>query len=193
MIINNSIYPYYSNYKNNSLVWDEDYGDIFNCLMNLDWLQVTETRKEYFMSDVSREYTYGSGDGIRTYKSKPYHPCVSYMQNYHLNEIIPKCEFNVCFLNRYENEQNHLGWHSDNSPELDQTNPIAVVSLGTEREIWWKRKDVKGQIPESQKILLEHGSLFIMWAGFQDHFVHKIPKCDRKCGPRISLTFRKWR
>lgn len=192
MIINNSIYPYYSNYGTEFLRWDEDHGDIFKCLMGLDWLQATETRKEYFMSDISREYAYGSGDGIRTYKSKEYHPVVKNIQRY-LNDIIPNCNFNVCFLNRYENERNHLGWHSDNSPELDQTNPIAVVSLGCDREIWWKPIGEKGEIPQKQRQLLEHGSLFIMWAGFQDLFVHKIPKNSSPCGCRISLTFRKWK
>lgn len=192
MIINNSIYPYYTNRCTSYLSWDDDYGSVFTCLMNLDWLQATETRKEYFMSDKDRVYIYGSGGGIRSYDSKPYHPVVLSIQNY-LNNVIPNCNFNVCFLNRYDNEQNHLGWHSDNSLEIDQENPIAVVSLGAEREIWWKPIFDKGEIPQGQKQLLEHGSLFIMWAGFQDFFLHKIPKAGKQCKPRISLTFRKWK
>lgn len=36
-------------------------------------------------------------------------------------------------------------------------------------------------------------SCFIMPAGFQDNHVHRIPKHNRPCGARISLTFRKYK
>jgi len=35
--------------------------------------------------------------------------------------------------------------------------------------------------------------LFIMPPGYQDNFYHKIPKHDRPCGWRISLTFRSFK
>ena len=69
---------------------------------------------------------------------------------------------------------------------------IAVISLGAEREIWWKQKDFKGPIPKENKQLLQNGSLFIMPAGFQKDYLHKIPKCDHACNIRISLTFRNY-
>jgi alkylated DNA repair dioxygenase AlkB len=53
-------------------------------------------------------------------------------------------------------------------------------------------KGIKGDIPDEDKFLLENGSLFIMPAGYQKDHVHKIPKHDRVCGGRISLTFRKY-
>ena len=73
---------------------------------------------------------------------------------------------------------------------MDLDHPIAVVSLGAEREIWWKDKHFKGTIPQENRQLLKNGSLFIMPAGFQNDHLHKIPRCDRPCGIRISLTFR---
>jgi len=159
---------------------------VFRELMKLHWLQVTEARKEYFMSDVERKYTYSK----REYTSKPYSFWVMGIQRT-LNTQY-KTNFNVCFLNRYDDGKNQLGWHADDSPEMNTDHPIAVVSFGAAREIWWKKKDYKGVIPREQRILLEDGSLFLMPAHFQEDHLHRIPRADRICGTRISLTFRNY-
>ena len=44
--------------------------------------------------------------------------------------------------------------------------------------------------PMDQRVLLQTNSLFIMPIGYQDNYLHRIPKHDRPCGWRISLTFR---
>jgi alkylated DNA repair dioxygenase AlkB len=162
---------------------------LFNHLMELDWLEATETRKEYFMSDQKRSYVYGKGKGERLYISESYSFPVLAVQ-YAVDEIC-NTEFNLCFLNRYDDQRQHLGWHADDTTVQDDSVPIAVVSLGAEREIWWKKQGDKGPIPPEQRQLLAHGSLFIMPPYFQNKFYHKIPKSDKPCGTRISLTFRK--
>lgn len=158
-------------------------------LMGLPWLQVTEARLEYFMSAKDRSYTYGKGVGEREYKSAPFTVPVAYLLG-KLNQ--DGLAYNVCFLNRYDHQKHQLGWHADDSPMMDQKHPIAVISFGAEREIWWKPNDAKGEIPNDQRQLLGSGSLFVMPAGFQELYLHRIPKCDRPCGTRISLTFRKY-
>lgn len=170
---------------------------IFNKLLNMDgWLEETSARKEYVMSDENKSYTYGKGIGRRTYWPKPFHPDVNLLMN-NMNNLLwvgPNlCCYNVCFLNRYDTQKNQLGWHSDDSPEMDEKHPIAVISFGSEREIWWKLKTETGVVPKENRQLLESGSLFTMPVGFQEHYVHRIPKCDRSCGCRISLTFRKFK
>lgn len=139
------------------------------------------------MSDIDREYTYGKGQGLRTYKSRPFNTEVSELMN-----ALDNCGYpaNVCFLNKYDNQHHQLGWHADDSPNIDQTKPISVISLGAEREIWWKTHDLKGNIPNDQKQLLKHGSLFVMPPGFQEIYYHRIPKHSTPCEIRISLTFR---
>jgi alkylated DNA repair dioxygenase AlkB len=159
-------------------------------LLDLEWLDVTEARREYFMSDTPRSYVYGNGVGTREYHSKPLAGCVKSIMQFLNGDF--QSSYNICFLNRYDNQHQHLGWHADDSPSMDQGHPIAVVSLGVEREIWWKEKEHKGVVPKANRRLLEHGSLFIMPAGFQDSYYHRIPKCDRECGTRISLTFRRY-
>ena len=99
----------------------------------------------------------------------------------------------VCFLNYYVDHTKALGWHADDSHPIDQTEPIAVVSFGEPREIWWKPNEHKGIIPHEWRQKLGDGSLFLMPAGMQYTHKHKIPKGDRDMGPRISLTFRAWR
>lgn len=158
----------------------------FDCI---PWLSLTEARQECFMALTTISYTYGRPPRDRTYTSIPLDPLVEGLLEFLNREGY---SFNGCFLNRYLSHRNHLGWHADDFPGMDQEHPIAVISFGESREIWWKRIGEKGVIPEENKQLLEPGSLFIMPKGFQNTHLHKIPKGDREMGPRVSLTFRRF-
>lgn len=164
--------------------------NIYDTLLNeVNWVNRDAPRDECFMSNIPLEYTYGNGF-TRTYNSVEMHPAVLEIMNKLNSEF--GTEYNVCFLNYYKSDKEHLGWHSDDSPEMDKDHAIAVISFGAERFIWCKDKDFKGNIPDEDKYLLEVGSLFVMPKGFQDVNLHKIPKNDRPCGGRISLTYRKY-
>lgn len=156
-------------------------------LATVRWEERTETRSEAFMSDPPGiSYTYGKGKGERTYESKELHRLVGWAMrqlNLHLNG-----SYNGAFLNLYKHERQHLGWHADDFDRMDQNHPVAVVSFGEPREIWWKRS---GET-DIERQLLEPGSLFVMPAGFQKDHVHRIPKAGHSVGPRISLTFRRF-
>lgn len=93
----------------------------------------------------------------------------------------------VCFLNYYDNEKNHIGWHADDSPEMDNERPIVIISLGAEREFWTCPKNNKENVT---KMILGNGSACVMLPHMQESFFHRIPKAGFKCGPRISLTYR---
>lgn len=168
-------------------------------------------------------YSYGRDDGI-TYTSKPWTPhVVLLLQSLVVLPEMGGATFNACFLNKYDDQHQHLGWHADDFEGMDPAAPIAVMSFGAEREIWWKDKrgfpcvrcggtgkeklcvacsechgylwtkgPYGGKQPEDHRQLLQRGSLFIMPPGFQDEMLHRIPKHDRPCGWRISLTFRKF-
>ena len=148
----------------------------------------TEARSECFMADGSRLYTYGAGRNARTYAASPFHPEVKRVMHA-LNA--QGTAYNVCVLNRYENERQALGWHSDDSPEQDQEHPIAVMSFGAVREIWTRPIGAKGIVPDADRFTLWPGSLFVMPGGYQQTHQHRIPKPFSPCGLRISLTFRK--
>jgi alkylated DNA repair dioxygenase AlkB len=171
-------------------------------LLDLNWLTKRTARHEYFMSLTERSYSYGNkGLGSESYSSSPFSPLVLQLMNY-TNRVLG-LELNVCFLNKYDDQFQHLGWHADQFPGMREEQPIVVYSYGAEREIWlkdkrgflnesgeWQKEPPKNKQPEEQRLKLEDGSMFIMPPGYQNTHLHRIPKHDRPCGWRISLTFR---
>lgn len=157
-------------------------------LAAVSWDSQTEARDECFMAEeAGRSYTYGSGRGERTYVSVAFLPWVlDVASRLYVSGLGDR--YNVCFLNRYEDERRHLGWHADDSDGMDQDHPIAVVSFGEAREIWWRPRGAAGAAV--QRRLLEDRSAFVMPAGFQRTHEHRIPKGGRKMSERVSLTFR---
>jgi len=155
----------------------------------LEWVRIGNTpRNEYYCNDFGVPYTYGNEEFARSYESQPYHPVITSIRNAIEKET--GTIFEVCFLNFYQNQKDQLGWHADDSPEMDDARPIAIVSLGVEREIWFKEIGASNNPEDVTKIKLENGSLCLMLPGMQDTHLHRIPKASFVCGPRISLTFR---
>lgn len=167
----------------------QDPNIFFHALMEeLDWQHVGEQvpRKEYYVHDQNLPYTYGNGPFARQYASQPTHDVIEYIR-FELYKLLG-VKFDVVFLNLYEHERHHLGWHADNSPEMSDDYPIVTVSLGAERDIWFKENGSK----DHEVLTLQNGSAAVMLPGMQDTHLHRIPKHHAKCGPRISLTFRKY-
>lgn len=151
-------------------------------------------RSEYYVNDTGEPYTYGNGTGRRTYLVRPYHAVIldirKELEKY-VAAAFPSIRpvFEVCFLNRYLNQSDALGWHADSSEEMDDARPIATISLGVEREIWF-RPNGKENTQNITKLKLGNGSMCLMHPGMQDTHQHRIPKASFLCGERISLTFR---
>jgi alkylated DNA repair dioxygenase AlkB len=179
-----------------------DPASVFDRLWSeLDWQRRDLTpRLEYYCNDFGVPYTYGRGAGVRTYEPQPYHPVILEIREN--LEALTGTKFEVCFLNGYRDGSDQLGWHADDSPEMDDERPIAIVSLGARREIYFKPqhpvlyKCFSGFVdPELvypvTKLWLDSGSLCLMLPGMQDTHFHRIPKSSvANCGPRVSLTFR---
>lgn len=142
-------------------------------------------RSEYWTNTFGRPYTYGRGEGERTYQASQPHPMVDYVRD----RI--KGTFGVylegCFLNLYKDGTDSLGWHADDDPNIDHSKPIAVITVGCGRPIEFKSKE-PGSHPE--RVLLTPGSLLMMKPGMQSTHFHRIPKIAEPTGPRISLTYR---
>ena len=155
----------------------------------LAWVRISNTpRSEYYCNDWPEPYFYGTPEHGRAYQVQPYHEEILCIRSQ--LEAYTNTSFEVCFLNKYTDQRDQLGWHSDNSPEMDDARPIAIVSLGVEREIWFKEIG-KDNSPENiTKVKLPTGSLCLMAPGMQDTHLHRIPKASFQCGARISLTFR---
>lgn len=172
------------------------FDDIDN---DLTWVNYGAPRSEAYYATKNIPYTYGRGIGERTY-----HPNIVDLDknaNNLLESIWNKlnaheAKFNnapyeLLFCNRYADQHQHLGWHADDSPAIDISRSIAVVTFGAERQIWFKEISFPGENSYPvEKLVLNHGSLLIMQPGMQQTHLHRIPKHDRPCGPRVSLTFR---
>lgn len=94
--------------------------------------------------------------------------------------------FNSVLLNYYRNEQDSMGFHSDDERELGRDPVIASVSFGEPRTFILKHK----RLPKTVKIALGDGSLLVMGGALQHHWRHGINKEKTPRGPRINLTFR---
>lgn len=162
---------------------DREFSRLWN---DLDWeRREGAPRREYWQNDYNLAYTYGSGTGVRTYEARPWDVFVDEQRERQNEEFSFKLD--CCFINGYDNERDALGWHADDSPEMNPEEPVTVISLGEERNIMFRDYETK----TIETLRLGHGSLLIMPPGFQQTHQHKIPKGDRQgmC-PRISLTYR---
>lgn len=97
-------------------------------------------------------------------------------------------QFNTCLLNLYRDGNDHMSWHCDNEPELGKSPIIASLSMGEERDFFFREK----KNPENKtKLKLENGSLLLMLGNCQQEFNHALPKRKKQNGQRINLTFRR--
>ena len=67
-------------------------------------------------------------------------------------------KFNYVLLNRYDNGQNYIGWHSDKRTNLKPGSSIVSVSLGQERTFQFKRistkvTEVNQDLPNVRKVV----------------------------------------
>ncbi|MFZ6749582.1 alpha-ketoglutarate-dependent dioxygenase AlkB family protein [Undibacterium sp. Ren11W] len=97
-------------------------------------------------------------------------------------------EYNSVLLNLYRDQQDSMGWHSDDEPELGRNPVIASLSLGATRGFKLKHKTLKSQ--KTLTLDLINGSLLLMAGAMQHHWQHAVAKQSQAIGPRINLTFR---
>ena len=95
--------------------------------------------------------------------------------------------FNSVLLNLYRNEQDSVGWHSDDERELGPAPVIASLSFGATRTFRLRHKQ---NAHKPLAIDLTDGSLLIMAGTTQRCWRHAILKERLPAGPRINLTFR---
>ena len=119
-----------------------------------------------------------------TYAVKPMHPS--------LVPVVDKLEQtlgfrpNNCLLNYYDSGDSSMGYHSDATEELTPGTGVAIVSLGAERSITFRRI---ANSEEKYSYPLPSGSLLYMSQEIQHKWKHAILKQVATKG-RISLTFR---
>ena len=82
-----------------------------------------------------------------------------------------------------------MGYHADDTTGLQANTGVAIVSLGSARNITYRSK-LDPTVRHAFN--LSPGSLLYMDSALQETWVHAIRK-QRDVGPRISLTWRAFR
>jgi len=95
--------------------------------------------------------------------------------------------FNAVLVNLYRDGHDYVGWHADNEAELGEQPQIASLTLGVSRYFAFKHKKTQ----QSQRILLNAGTLLLMQPAFQQQWLHCVPPDQTITGSRINLTFRR--
>jgi alkylated DNA repair dioxygenase AlkB len=95
---------------------------------------------------------------------------------------------NNCLANYYPSGESTMGFHSDSAEGLEPGTGIAIVSLGAERTITFRRIDDKSA---TESYRLPSGSLLWMSLEMQTQWKHAVLVDTAVNGGRISLTFRR--
>ncbi|GAB2860152.1 alpha-ketoglutarate-dependent dioxygenase AlkB [Pseudoduganella ginsengisoli] len=140
-----------------------------------------QPRLSAWHGDPDARYTYSG----TTFEPQPFTPLQLDIKQ--AVEAATGLAFNSVLLNYYRNEQDSMGFHSDDERELGRNPAIASVSFGDPRTFILKHKTM----PKTVKIALGNGSLLLMAGALQHHWRHGINKEKTQRGARISLTFRK--
>lgn len=114
----------------------------------------------------------------------------------HPLEIQTEWEANVCVGNYFENNANHLDWHSDKLTNAGPLPTIASLSFGATRLFRLRSIEPKNSV--IYNIILPNNTLFIMLPGCQELYKHSVPTLANSLvarhklsgESRFSLTFR---
>ena len=126
-----------------------------------------------------------------------FHPAREVPESSYLSEIIkvlkirhPEINFNSVMVTSYDAPHSCIPPHSDNEASISRDSNIITLSLGSPREVVFRRK-----IPgEYKKVTFTatHASLYAMSRRSQDEWDHSVPatSVENFEGPRMSITFR---
>ena len=143
-----------------------------------------------FISNTAQSYEWSSSKGPvvnRAIKLDSFPVIKSIMDK--VNSV-NACNMNSVLVSYYKDGDVCASLHDDNEDSLDSTQPICVLSLGAVRRVEFV---FKGQESFRSNVLTldpENASMYVMKAGCQDYFKHRVRKDRRVKEERISLSFR---
>ncbi|KGJ90231.1 alpha-ketoglutarate-dependent dioxygenase AlkB family protein [Thalassotalea sp. ND16A] len=157
----------------NELNWSQEQIKMFGRRVNIPRLQAW----------------YGDEDAYYTYSGLPLQP--QPWQNTLLAlkadcEHKLGCHFNSVLANYYRNNNDSMGWHSDNEKQLGEQPLIASLSFGQVRRFCLQHK----KSGEKVELNLQSGSLLVMQGDLQSNWQHSLPKSKKNLLGRVNLTFR---
>jgi alkylated DNA repair dioxygenase AlkB len=145
-----------------------------------------------FISSVEEPYIWESQSGpIRNeaLKMNDYPVIKSVLEkvNAHMGS-----DLNCCLVSRQPSGSAAIRLHDDNEVNMDQTEPICVISLGTKRKIEFVNQHQKGYKHTVLSLEPKENSMYVMKPGCQSLFSHRVRKDHKIKDERISLSFRRF-
>lgn len=157
-----------------SIPWQQDYFRIAGQAVAVPRLQA-------WFGDEGARYAYS---GL-SFDPTPWLPALLHIRA--RVEEIAGCSFNSVLTNLYRDENDSVGWHADDEPELGQQPVIASASFGASRRFQLQHLSKKKLKFE---ITLQHGDVLIMTGALQQFWRHQVPKEKVPTAARINLTYR---
>lgn len=189
---------------------DLDYVVLLPRLTATALLQALEEQVEYFTGDLARvrvfgkwhnlprkQATYGDPGLTYTYSGiqTPARPWPQPLRR--IRDLLTEVtgyDYNFVLINRYKDGSDKMGEHKDDEKELDPKVPIASLSLGQQRDFYFRHQDSRPPKKiniEKVQMQLQHGSLLLMNPPTNQYWYHALPPRKASPGVRINLTFRK--
>ena len=94
--------------------------------------------------------------------------------------------FDSIGFNLYRDQNDSVAWHADRHRHHVTDPVIAILSVGESRPFQMRQNEGGASLTWG----LGDGDLFVMGGATQHEWQHCVPKRRRRCGPRLSITFR---
>jgi alkylated DNA repair dioxygenase AlkB len=156
------------------LVWREEWIAMFG-------RRVKVPRLCTWCGDSGIAYRYSG----TTHRTAGWPDCVTPLRNALLERV--GLRFNFVLGNLYRDGNDAMGWHADDERELGEYPCIASLSFGAPRRFDLRARDGTAR---RASLLLEPGSLLMMWGESQRRWQHALARTRRTTDARINLTFR---
>jgi alkylated DNA repair dioxygenase AlkB len=86
-------------------------------------------------------------------------------------------EFNHCVILLYRDADDCIGFHQDKTLDLDESAPIASVSLGRERPYALRDNPLKPT--HEQQFIFPHGALLLLGPKTNEQFYHSVKQVEK--------------
>ena len=143
-----------------------------------------------FLSSVVNVYFWNSSNGTVEHKAMDMDPFPTVKRV--MGNINSKLgtKLNSALVSYFKDGNVGTGLHDDGEETMDPSQPICVLSVGVDRRVEFHIKQQRGVSRPDLTLKPANASLYVMEAGCQEHFRHKVVKDKRVKHPRISISFR---
>ena len=166
---------------------------IVRSLKNCEKFQSSTKTETLWLSQTNEDYEWVSRKSGKVTKN-----CAVPISNFpEINNLLNSVnkmldsDLNSCLVCFYPNEKSGIRMHDDFEQNMDNSQPIAVVSFGAERSIQFYNNYQAATEDPVKELHPENGSLYVMKARCQELFRHMVPPATEYIGERFSLSFRR--